>query len=239
MKLDDIISYHDLVAAEKANLQKGMSFGSGRRHSVFLMSFRKGAPYADAIDQKTGQLLYEGHDEPKTALVKNPKRVNQPLNTKSGGLTENGKFFRAAMDFKDGVATSPHLIKVYEKITKGIWSYKGFFELVDAEIVSDGRRKVFKFHLRPVEKSFLGCITELPHRRIIPTSVKLEVWKRDAGKCVQCGSRENLYPLLQRRKQSHRRKCAVAMRPTQSGEVRQNHVFSPMAAARISQRFAV
>lgn len=193
MKVDDIISYHDLVAAEKANLQKGMNFGSARKHSVFLMSVRKGAPYADAIDPKTGDLLYEGHDEPKTGLVKNPKKVDQPLNTKGGSLTENGKFFRAAMDFKNEVIASPHLIKVYEKITKGIWSYKGFFELVDAEMVRDGCRKVFKFHLRPVEKTLLGGVTELPHTRIIPTSVKLEVWKRDGGKCVQCGSRDNLH----------------------------------------------
>lgn len=82
---------------------------------------------------------------------------------------------------------------MYEKITKGIWSYKGFFELVEAEIVSDGRRNVFKFHLRPVEKKLFGGVNELPHTRVIPTSVKLEVWKRDGGKCVQCGSRDNLH----------------------------------------------
>jgi len=193
MKVDDIISYHDLVTEEKANLQKGINFGSGRKHSVFLMSVRKGAPYADAIDPTTGDLLYEGHDEPKTATVKNPKKVDQPLKTKGGILTENGKFFAAAKDFKNGATKDPHLIKVYEKITKGIWSYKGFFELVDAEILTDRHRKVFKFHLRPVEKTILGGVTELAHTRIIPTSVKLEVWKRDGGKCVECGRRDNLH----------------------------------------------
>jgi 5-methylcytosine-specific restriction endonuclease McrA len=30
-------------------------------------------------------------------------------------------------------------------------------------------------------------------RRVIPTHVKLEVWKRDGGKCVVCDSRENLH----------------------------------------------
>lgn len=29
--------------------------------------------------------------------------------------------------------------------------------------------------------------------RIIPTSVKLEVWKRDKGRCVECGSADNLH----------------------------------------------
>jgi 5-methylcytosine-specific restriction endonuclease McrA len=33
---------------------------------------------------------------------------------------------------------------------------------------------------------------ELPHARIIPTHVKVEVWKRDGGKCVKCGSTTNL-----------------------------------------------
>jgi 5-methylcytosine-specific restriction endonuclease McrA len=30
-------------------------------------------------------------------------------------------------------------------------------------------------------------------RRIIPTWVKLEVWKRDGGKCIECGSEEDLH----------------------------------------------
>jgi len=65
MKVDDIISYHDLVAAEKANVQKGMNFGSGRRHSVFLMSVRKGAPYADAFDPKSGDCCTRGMTSPR------------------------------------------------------------------------------------------------------------------------------------------------------------------------------
>jgi 5-methylcytosine-specific restriction endonuclease McrA len=34
---------------------------------------------------------------------------------------------------------------------------------------------------------------ELPHSRLIPTAVKLEVWARDKGQCVLCGSKENLH----------------------------------------------
>jgi len=30
-------------------------------------------------------------------------------------------------------------------------------------------------------------------RRIIPSSVKLEVWKRDGGKCVVCGATDELH----------------------------------------------
>jgi hypothetical protein len=193
MKVDDIIAYSDLVAEERINLQKGMNFGVGNGYSIFLMSVRKGAPYADALDERTGTLIYEGHDQPRLQNSLDPKTVDQPLQTPNGTWTENGKFFRAAVDYKSGLRKKPELIKVYEKISRGIWCYKGFFELVDAEAVSDGSRKVFKFHLKPVEKKVFGRVTELPHNRLIPTHVKIEVWRRDGGRCVQCGSDKNLH----------------------------------------------
>jgi hypothetical protein len=56
MEVDDIISYHDVVTAEKAALQKGMNFGVGKKYSIFLMSLRENAPYADALDPVTGML---------------------------------------------------------------------------------------------------------------------------------------------------------------------------------------
>ena len=31
------------------------------------------------------------------------------------------------------------------------------------------------------------------HRRLIPTKVKIEVWKRDGGKCVKCEATEDLH----------------------------------------------
>lgn len=67
-----------------------------------------------------------------------------------------------------------------------------FFELVDAKIAHDGKRNVFKFYLRPVRKSVFGRRVEVPHTRLIPTHVKIEVWRRDGGCCVLCGSTENL-----------------------------------------------
>src|SRR5256885_17231673 len=152
MEVDDIISYHDLVTEEKSALQKGMNFGVGKKYSVFLMSLREGAPYADALDEVTGMLTYEGHDEPQRKGGPDPKDIDQPLTTPRGSWTENGKFFRAAMDFKSGLREKPELIKVYEKISRGIWSYKGFFEVIDAEIASDGKREVVKFSLNAGKK---------------------------------------------------------------------------------------
>ena len=64
MEVDDIFGYDKLVTAERASLQKGMNYGVGKNYSVFLMSLRENAPYADALDEVTGMLTYEGHDEP-------------------------------------------------------------------------------------------------------------------------------------------------------------------------------
>lgn len=81
VQVDDIISYHDLVTAEKASLQKGMNYGAGKNYSVFLMSLRENAPYADTLDPVTGMLTYEGHDEPQRQGGPNPKEIDQPLTT--------------------------------------------------------------------------------------------------------------------------------------------------------------
>jgi len=80
------------------------------------MSTREGAPYADTVDPVTGMLTYEGHDEKRRPGGPDPKSVDQPLTTPTGAWTENGKFFRDAVDFKTGIRSKPKLIKVYEKI---------------------------------------------------------------------------------------------------------------------------
>ena len=191
-KVDDIISYAELVAAENANVQKGMNFQIKPEYSIFLMSVRKNAPYADEWDKATNTLIYEGHDVPSN-LAKEPKEVDQPLTTPKGTLTENGKFFTAAQSYKMKLLEHPHKVKVYEKIQAGVWCYKGYFSLIDASIVFDGVRKVFKFYLQPVEVKAFNKEILLPHSRLIPTSVKVEVWARDKGRCVLCGSTENLH----------------------------------------------
>jgi HNH endonuclease len=33
----------------------------------------------------------------------------------------------------------------------------------------------------------------VPHTRMIPSAVKLEVWQRDKGQCVICGGNDNLH----------------------------------------------
>ena len=191
-KIDDIISYTELVASEGINLQKGMNFNVKPEYSVLLMSVRKNAPYADEYDEKTGNLIYEGHDVPKN-ISENPKEVDQSLTTPNGTLTENGKFFTAAQSYKLRLVEHPHKVKVYEKIQSGVWSYKGFFSLIDSAIIFNGVRNVFKFYLQPIEVKTFNKEIVIPHSRLIPTHVKVEVWARDKGRCVLCGSTENLH----------------------------------------------
>jgi len=140
-------------------------------------------------------LIYEGHDEPKSVRRPHPKKENQPGVLPSGRLTENGKFHEAAQRFKKGGRT-PERVRVYEKIRSGIWSYNGVFHLVDSWQEHDKHRVVYKFKLVAVECD--EDLTQPVHvdadrRRIIPTAVKLAVWKRDGGRCRLCAAADELH----------------------------------------------
>ena len=192
---NEIISYMEMCVREGASLQRGMNFRLGGDHSVILMSIQANSPYEDRLEDNGETLIYEGHDEPRSPRLKNPKLVDQPLTTPSGTLTQNGKFYEAAINASEGRAP-PERVRVYEKIKKGIWSYNGVFHLVDAEIVEDDHRKVFQFKLTAVEsdEDFSKPVQkDMPHRRVIPSAVKLKVWQRDAGKCVECGATDKLH----------------------------------------------
>lgn len=125
---DEIIAYDEIVKREGTRPQKGMNFRASKKHSVVLMSLRENKPYADTIDEETGLLIYEGHNAARNHCP-NPQTADQPLYLPSGKLTENGKFLKTVLDYRDGKG-NPELIKVYEKIKKGIWSDKGFFHLL-------------------------------------------------------------------------------------------------------------
>jgi len=162
------------------------------------MSLRSNAPYQDRLEEEGSVLIYEGHDEPNTERVRNPKLIDQPEFLSSGRLSENGKFHKAAKDYKLGLK-NPDIVKVYEKIKKGIWSDNGYFHLVDSWQESDENRKIFKFKLVAVESVSSDespedeYDTDSKRSRIIPTPIKLEVWKRDGGKCVTCGASDELH----------------------------------------------
>lgn len=75
----EIISYLEMCREEGVNLQRGMNHHLRGGHSVILMSLRRGAPYADRVEDDGKALIYEGHDIPKHMGGPDPKRVNQPM----------------------------------------------------------------------------------------------------------------------------------------------------------------
>ena len=192
--MNTIISYYELVGIEKQNLQRGMNYRCSKGHSVFLMSTRSNAPYDDEIAADGRILIYEGHDSDKR-YSKNPKKEDQPRFLPSGKLTDNGKFEKAALDFKNN-KRSAEIVRVYEKIKDGIWSFNGVFKLMDSYQKQVNGRSVFKFILQLTDEKIKGLeeAVELEtDARLIPSEVKAQVWKRDKGKCVQCGSKEHLH----------------------------------------------
>ena len=191
----DVISHAEMCVAEQMQLQRGMNFRPRGRRSVILMSVREGAPYADRVEDEGRVIIYEGHDVHRSRDGPNPKTVDQPEFIPSGKPTENGKFAAAARAFKAGDSDA-ELVNVYEKIKTGIWVFNGVFRLVDAWAEPSEGREVFKFRLE-LEEQELEVAGErsqdLDHLRVIPSAVKLEVWKRDEGKCTKCGSEDNLH----------------------------------------------
>lgn len=196
IKVGSVISYQEMCSEENTSLQKGMNYKIKNGISIILMSLRKNAPYADRIEENGNILIYEGHDIPKYKDLKSdPKTLDQPKYLPSGQLSENGKFYNAAMSYKNNHKQA-ELVRVYEKIKPGIWVYNGTFELVDAWQEKSNNRLVFKFKLQLTDNESVMKNPEnedIEHNRIIPASVKMEVWKRDKGKCVMCGSNKNLH----------------------------------------------
>ncbi|MFZ2763485.1 MAG: HNH endonuclease [Minisyncoccia bacterium] len=164
-------------------------------YSVILMSQRSNAPYQDRVHKDGITIEYEGHDVSKISGDHDydPKNENQPEKLSSGRLTQNGYFIKAVKEFKNDKG-SPELVKVYEKVFPGVWSLKGFFDLIDYKVIHDGRRNVFRYILRLSDRAEENVVPiKMEHTRLIPSEVKREVWKRDQGKCVTCGESQNLH----------------------------------------------
>jgi len=185
----------EMCREEGVSLQRGMNFCLRGPVSVILMSRRSGAPYTDRIEDGGNMLIYQGHDAPRTRACPEPKKVDQPELSATGALTQNGLFWRAVTTFKEGYTPAVQ-VRVYDKIKTGIWAYAGVFELIDGWIEDESGRLTFKFKLRILDDATDTAGEKhhnIPHNRLIPADVKVEVWNRDKGKCVLCGSQENLH----------------------------------------------
>ena len=194
---DQVISYLEMCAEEQSSLQRGMNFRIGPSHSVILMSVRVGAPYDDHVSDDGQTLVYEGHNAPRNSETPVPQVVDQPLTTDKGTLTQNGRFYAAAEAYRNEEQEPDH-VRVYEKIRTGIWVYSGLFLLIDAWSEESGSRSVFKFKLELSPNQHEGPSpkgqkpTKSPGR-MIPTAIKIKVWKRDGGRCTKCGAKDDLH----------------------------------------------
>lgn len=190
----DVLSYFEMCAEEGTSLRRGMNYRLRRRDTVILMSRRADAPYGDRIEEEGRVLIYEGHDNPRPPQGRSPKEVDQESKNPDGTLTQNGLFYDAAVDYKNGLR-QPEVIKVYEKLKPNIWVYNGRFSLLDARLEESNGRKVYKFRLRLLEDETQPSAyrSDLDQTRMIPSDVKLKVWRRDGGKCVKCGTTDNLH----------------------------------------------
>jgi hypothetical protein len=191
----EVISYFEMCREEGSSLQRGMNYRLRGGDSVVLMSRRPGAPYADQVEEDGRVLIYEGHDAVRRFGEADPKTRDQPLTTDTGAPTQNAQFFSAAKRHATSGAEAER-VRVYEKLRQGIWVFNGVFRLLDAWEEESNARQVFKFRLELDPEALGGSVQPrfaLEPTRVIPTPVKLAVWKRDGGRCVLCGSDENLH----------------------------------------------
>ena len=158
-----------------------------------LMNRREGAPYADAVEDAGETLIYEGHDASRVRGGPDPTTIDQPLAYASGRPTPNALFREAALAHRDG-SREAELVKVYEKLHRGIWVFRGVFRLTDCRSERSGDRSVFKFRLELAEEGGPAPAPSLRERsRMIPSAVMLAVWERDGGKCRICGATDELH----------------------------------------------
>lgn len=194
-EVNQIVSYREMCnEEEQEQLQRGMNFNLRNGYSVVLMSVKPNSPYADRISKDGLTIFYEGHDLPGDRI----KQEDQPTVNPGGSLTQNGLFCRAIESGKE-MGNYP-LVKVYEKLQMGIWTYRGLFEMKDYSIVKRANRKVFEFVFTITEQKLADAkkhreekTIDLEQTRQIPGSVKLAVFKRDNGICVKCGAEDNLH----------------------------------------------
>ena len=189
----DIIPYFAMCQEEGVSLQRGMNYRVRGLRSILLMSVRADAPYTDRVLEDGRVLLYEGHDAPRSQGGPDPKRIDQPLVTPAGKPTQNGLFYKAVERYKAG--GEAELVRVYEKIRDGLWAYNGAFMLADGWMETvDGRQALrLRLEVADLEESRVTGQPELAHNRMIPSSIKNEVWVRDLGRCVECGATDNLH----------------------------------------------
>jgi hypothetical protein len=184
-RVTSILSANELLEREGLNLQKSMNFrDKGELLSVFLVLPKAEGEYKDEWDAKKQIYVFEGHDS--TTVDTGGKSIDQLLMYGGDKLTPNGKFFKEANAFKDGVRKEALQVQIYEKLDPGVWFDKGFFDLVEAVGVKEEGRKIYKFHLKPADRDRTDLNEAHQTERFLPAAVKAQAWEKSKGRCAKC-----------------------------------------------------
>lgn len=184
----EILSYQQMCLREGERLQKGMTFRPNPQKSIFLMSVRANAPYPDRYLGQGGTIIYQGHNKEGSSQ----KNIDdQPIRRKTGKLTENGKFYEAAMAYLRGISPPP-IVRIYQKLIPGIWTCNGLFLLMDAWEQLENCRRIFYFSLEPENPPSVSEHFS-KHDRYIPSRIRAHVYQRDRGRCSICQSTRDLH----------------------------------------------
>jgi hypothetical protein len=180
-----ILSMSELMEREGIMLQKSMNFrDKGEQLSVFLVLQKEDGEFKDEWNAKKGVYTFEGHDS--TTKETGGKSLDQLLMYGGDKLTENGRFYKAANEFKDGLRKEPLQVQVYEKLDPGVWFDKGIFDLTDAAGVTENGRKVFKFYLQPADRARRDLDPTLQDERYLGAAAKTAAWEKAKGRCAKC-----------------------------------------------------
>jgi hypothetical protein len=111
------------------------------------------------------------------------------------GMVEIKELFIEGLDSHDSSTNEYCEKKVLEKLgklgySKKHWYFKEWF-LLEIEYLLDTLSILIEPDFMPIAVSE-GSSPEAEIDRYIPPEVKIYVWQRDQGKCVECGSKEKL-----------------------------------------------
>lgn len=180
MAKNDIITYNQLKQSY-GNIQRGINFGKGAKHTIILMSVRKDSPYVDK--EVDGQIVYEGED---VYGIPDRKHIDQEL------TRQNKSLANAVIQYIEGKRKAEPVI-VFEKIEENKWIDRGEFKLVGVQKIYDGKRYVYRFTLSDGDEETEKLDPDNYRSRGISSDVQKEVWKRDGGRCIKCGSSQNIH----------------------------------------------
>ena len=164
-------------------------YQSSSEHSEFYVKYRELPEDAVAVmlhwladDADVPNRPEDIHQAYMQALVRSeqePVRVAEPVGFVHASITE--------------ALPSP---------LQALWVFKGYYYSVKGVYTNDEQRLLvleeFDKERKRFEQLKLKYDPKLPNsedaylRQRIPERVRIEVWRRDGGKCARCGSRENL-----------------------------------------------